>query len=263
MDIFDNEVEIIELFQSVKTSSVALIPEDSPQCESLFMSIKDRSQWKNWHNTSGKADPPPDFYSDKYGFMMDIMRVDDHGRKSKKGKLVNPTRRRETEITRELEDAGIFKVFPNAKPLLIVDTKLPTHEDHNYVFYRDEFIRVLESHKNKIPNYKINHPALKTVFFVFDESSQYMQMNEKNISIAEGAVVKAMPHLWFADADFLKVFVGTDIDYIIWFAPYKLCEMFDNTGTAVKLPEVVIIDTNNVTINAIKYTTHLMESVEV
>ena len=37
MDIFDNEIEIIEHFQNIDTSSVLLLP-STPECEELFMS---------------------------------------------------------------------------------------------------------------------------------------------------------------------------------------------------------------------------------
>ena len=66
--------------------------------------------------------------------MMDVMRVDDHGFRNKKGKTVNPTRMRESELARELRDKGILDAFPNAKLMMTVDTKLPTHKDHNYIF---------------------------------------------------------------------------------------------------------------------------------
>lgn len=67
--------------------------------------------------------------------MMDIMRVDDHGHLGRNGKsIINPTLQRESEVMRELKQNGILDMFPNAQPHLIVDTKLPTDEDHNYIF---------------------------------------------------------------------------------------------------------------------------------
>ena len=47
MDIFDNEIEIIEHFQNIDTSSVLLLP-STPECEELFMSIWDKDKWKTW-----------------------------------------------------------------------------------------------------------------------------------------------------------------------------------------------------------------------
>ena len=202
MDIFDNEVEIIEFFQNVDTSSVMLIPSESPECENLCMVIQDEELWKLWYNSSGKSDPPPDFYSDTHGYMMDVMRVDDHGYISPKGKTVNPTRERESDVARELKDNGVFDSFPNARLFSLVDTGLPTHEDHNYIYYRDNFIRTIETHKKKIPNYKSNHLNLKIVFFVFDEASQYMQLSKAPDNAKVGDVVQAFPHFGFGDKVF-------------------------------------------------------------
>ena len=261
MDIFDNEIEIIEMFQDVDPSSVMFAPECTDECEALYWSIKNVEQWAQWRNSSGKADPPPDFYSDVHGFMMDVMRVDDHGYISPKGKTVNPTRKRESEVARELRDKGILDAFPNAKLVMTVDTQLPTHEDHNYEYYRDNFVRTVESHKKKIPNYKANHPNFKTVFFIFDESSQYMQVSHKISNPKVGTSIMAKPHFWWIDSDFLSVFMDSEIDFVIWFTPYKHCEMYDQEGNPAVMPTVTIIDTKQ-SIDAFKYNRDLMESVE-
>lgn len=86
MDIFDNEIEIIRAFQDIAPSSVMFAPEYTEECEALYFSIKDAASWTQWRDSSGKADPPPDFYSNDHGYMMDVMRVDDHGFRNKKGK---------------------------------------------------------------------------------------------------------------------------------------------------------------------------------
>ena len=262
MDLFDSEIEIIKAFQDVTVSSVMLAPEGSKACESLYLSIKELEQWNKWTDSSGKADLPPDFYSDELGYMMDVMRVDDHGYHNKKGKTVNPTRQRETEIARELRENGIIDAFPTAKLIMTVDTKLPTREDHNYTYYRKNFVRTIEAHKKKISNYKTNHPSLKTVFLVFDESSQYMQTTQKIEQPKIGLSVMAMPHLWWCDSEFVKAFQSSEIDYLIWFTPYKHCEMYDQFGNAVTLPTISVIDTKMI-IDAINYDESLMESVEI
>ena len=262
MDIYDNESEIIRAFQNIAPSSVMFAPECTSESEALYWSIKDATQWVRWCNSSGKADPPPDFYSDFYGFMMDVMRVDDHGYISSKGKTVNPTRKRESEVARELSDKGVLSAFPNAKLIMTVDTQLPTHEDHNYDYYRDNFVRTIESHKIKIPNYKANHPNLKTVFFVFDESSQYMQVSKKISNPRVGTSVMAMPHLWWTDAEFISSVTNSDIDFVIWFTPYKHCEMYEQDRKPVTMPVVTIIDTKQI-IDTFEYTRDLMESVEI
>jgi len=262
MDIFDNEIEIINFFQDVDDSSIMLIPEGSVACEEICLAIKEAEKWQLWKNSSGKADPPPDFFSDALGYMMEVMRVDDHGYISKKGKTVNPMRQRETQIARELRDNGFLDTFPNARLFLIVDTGLPTHEDHNYDYYRDNFVRAISVHIKKIPTYKQNHPTLKTVFFVFDEASPYMQVLQPPQNPTIGTVVQAQPHFWFMDKEFIDTIKNSAIDYFVWFTPYKHCKMYTAEMEAVTLPEAVVIDVQKYDIEVINYNAAQMESVE-
>lgn len=241
MGLFDDENAIIEHFQSESISSVLLLPH-CDETESVFHSVFEKSNWKLWTDTSGKSDPPPDFFSDELNLMMDVMRIDDHSFIGKKGKPVNPTLARENIVAKELRDSGITDLFPNAKLYLNVDTKLPTEEDHNYKFYRDNFIRIVTTHKRKIPNYKENHSGHKVIFFVFDESSAYMQVPHKIIQPEEGQITLGQLHLWFLDKAFLSVVTGSEIDYLIWHTPYKFVRSV-NYGI-LDLPKVVVIKTD-------------------
>lgn len=263
MDIYDNEIEIIKLFQDVQSSEVLLLPEGNDECEQVFLAVNQEDQWSRWKDTSGKADPPPDFYSDEFGLMMDVMRIDDHGHIGKNGKsIVNPTLQRETEVTRELSDKGIFKIFPNAKPILIVDTGLPTDEDHNYAFYRDNFVRTIEAHKKKIPQYQKNHPGYKTVFFVFDEASPYFEAKNKPTHRKIGDIAQGYPHLWFRDQAFINAIEGSQIDYLIWYTPYKHCTLFDALGKQLELPQATVMKVKGGTIETMIFKADRMMSAE-
>ena len=245
MGIFDNEIEIIEFFRTARKNEVLLLPEKDKIAEKIYLSIVE--EWDKWTNSSGKSDPPPDFFSDELGLMMDVMRVDDHGYIGRNGKTtVNPTLRRESEVMRELQGKGIFDMFPNAKPHLIVDTKLPTDEDHNYVFYRDNFNRTVGSHIKKITNYRANHPGLKTIFMIFDESSPYFECLESHPVRRIGDIQSGQPHLWFWDSAFMDVVKASDIDYLVWFTPYKHCDMFSSIGERVELPKAVVMNIKNI-----------------
>lgn len=241
MDIFDNELEIIDSFRKTKSSEVLLLPENDASAEKIYLSIID--EWEKWTNSSGKSDPPPDFFSDELELMMDVMRVDDHGRIGKNGKsIVNPTRERESKVTEELRQSGIFDMVPNAKLYLLVDTKLPTDEDHNYRFYRDNFIRTVSSHIKKISNYKLNHPSLKTIFMVFDESSLYFESLEPIKVRKVGGFCRGNPHLWFLDKAFMSIVEDSEIDYFIWFTPYKHCGLFTSNNEKIELPKATLIN---------------------
>ena len=260
MGIFDKENEIIEYFQTiVSPPEVALIPEND-ETEQVFQSISDEESWAKWTDTSGKNDPPPDFYCDEYGLMMDVMRVDDHGYISEKGKTVNPTLTREREVTKELQENGILDQFPGAKLHLLVDTKLSTEEDHNYRFYRDNFVRTVEAHKKKIHRYRENHPNCKVIFFVFDESSAYMEPLRKTNNPVKGQLHCGRVHVWFNDSAFIKVLKDSDIDYIVWFTPYKKIEFL---GKGLDLPRAVVYNIKDLPQEQFEYNEDRMMSVEV
>lgn len=260
MGIFDKENEIIEYFQTiVSPPEVALIPEND-EMERVFQSISDEESWAKWTDTSGKNDPPPDFYCDEYGLMMDVMRVDDHGYISEKGKTVNPTLTREREVTKELQENGILDQFPGAKLHLLVDTKLSTEEDHNYMFYRDNFVRTVEAHKKKIHRYRENHPNCKVIFFVFDESSAYMEPLRKTNNPVKGQLHCGRVHVWFNDSAFIKVLKDSDIDYLVWFTPYKMIEFL---GKGLELPRAVVYNIKELPREQFEYNEDCMMSVEV
>lgn len=241
MDLFDNEKEILSFFQSIQLSEMALIPEDE-SAERILQSIHTPQSWTSWIDSSAHNAPPPDFYNAVDGVMMDVMRVDDHGYKNKKGKTVNPTRQRDSQLMMELKAAGIRDTFPNAKVLLLSDTQLSTHEDHNYQFYLDNFVDIIESHKKKIALYKKNHPGYKVIFFVFDESSMYFSANKSYKDNPKvGSMVCGTPHFWFADVAFLKVIFNSEIDFLIWFTSYKHSNMCDDKGNLCKFPQAVVI----------------------
>ena len=260
MGIFDKESEIIEVFQtSISPSEVALIPEND-ETEQVFQSISDEESWAKWTDTSVKNDPPPDFYCDEDGLMMDVMRVDDHGYISEKGKTVNPTLTRERKVTKELQENGILDQFPGAKLHLLVDTKLSTEEDHNYMFYRDNFVRTVEAHKKKIHRYRENHPNCKVIFFVFDESSAYMEPLRKTNNPVKGQLRCGRVHVWFNDSAFIKVLKDSDIDYIVWFTPYKKIEFL---GKGLDLPRAVVYNIKDLPQEQFEYNEDRMMSVEV
>ena len=260
MGIFDKENEIIEYFQTiVSPPEVALIPEND-ETERVFQSIFDEESWAKWTDTSGKNDPPPDFYCGEYGLMMDVMRVDDHGYISEKGKTVNPTLTREREVTKELQENGILGQFPGVKLHLLVDTKLPTEEDHNYRFYRDNFVRTVEAHKKKIHRYRENHPNCKVIFFVFDESSAYMEPLRKTNNPVKGQLHCGRVHVWFNDSAFIKVLKDSDIDYLVWFTPYKMIEFL---GKGLELPRAVVYNIKELPQERFEYNEDCMMSVEV
>lgn len=241
----ENEADIIEhlqLFYLTGLQRIALLPTPTPELESILDQVCNQEKWTNWIDSSGKSDPPPDFYSDEYKIMMDVMRVNDHEHKGKKGKLYNPSMTRERQMYNELEEAGMLKQLPNAKVYLNGDTQLPTHEDHNYDLYLKCFRRVIAKHINSIPIYKENHPGYKVIFLVFDESSAYFeeeQAIDHKKQLHKGSGMSGRPHFFFVDDDFLSAFADKGIDYLFWYTPY---ELFKHITPPLELPTLCVYD---------------------
>lgn len=262
MNYFDDEKKIIESFQEIECSTV-FFPLESDIAISIFKSIHDTNEWLQWTSSAGKADPPPDYYCEASQYMMDVMRVDDHTYKNKKGKLVNPTNIKESKIQTKLIEKGIPEMFPNVDKVIVnAVTDLPTHEDHNYKYYKKNFVRIIKEHIKKIELYRSNHPDYKLVFFVFDESSGYIQLKEeikqRKITYPRD-IFCGIPHLCFWDEDFLNIIIESDIDFLIWYSPFKLL----NTEYGyLDLPHVCIYDVKSINIETIKYNENCMVSFE-
>lgn len=262
----DKEIDIIRSVQSlypIFQSEIALFPEESPQIIDILEKICDSAKWGNWTDSSGKDDPPPDFYSDEYQLMMDVMRVDDHERKNKKGKLYNPTNAHNRDLLHELEEKGILAQFPNAQVFINGQTDLPTFEDHNYTFYRKSFQRVIQKHIESIPIYQKNHPNYKIIFFIFDESSAYFESKkkiDKKQTPTKGKVCSGRPHWFFTDDAFLNAFVGKGIDYLVWYTPYK---RFEFANPPIPLPQICVFDLSKPLVHRYKFDEERMISSEI
>lgn len=260
MNYFDDELKIIEKVQNLETESVLLATSSDEEAE-VFQSIYNSDKWKDWINSSGKSDPPPDFYNDRLGFMMDVMRIDDHAFVNKDGKIINPTNMRESKIQKEIKQSGILDVFPNVKSIMVnAITDLPTNEDHNYSFYLNNFRRVVMQHNESIGLYRKNHPGYKTIFLVFDESSGYIESE----SLINQHVIKGYPHYWFADQAFVEVIKRVSADFIFWFAPFKYYELLSEQNFP-ELPQACIFSLKNLSkliAKPIKYEANLMRSAE-
>ena len=246
MNTYDNELNIIENLQLIPKSFVCVFPHNSNTI-SILNSIRENENWKKWSNSSSKSAPPPDFYSDGYGLMMEVMRVDDHTYKNKKGKLVNPTNIKESKIKKEILQSDWIKSFPNIKNIFInAPTNLPSKEDHNYKYYCDSFKRVLKHHIEKIPLYRKNHPNHKLIFLIFDETSPYLVVDteeEASKNVLPGQIITGKIHNPWLDKAMIDVLKGADIDYIIWFKPYNHINFVDENKM---LPLVFVLDTKSI-----------------
>lgn len=251
MNLYDDENEIMELFRSIENCYV-YFPYDAAMVKTFYNRIHDVNLWENWVDNSAKNVPPPDYYSEKYKLMMEVMRIDDHAFK-KKGKFINPTNARESERRREIMSMLSEEQIKNSKLIVSVHSGLTTNEDHNYNYYITNFKYVLGEHSKKISLYRKNHPDCKLAFFVFDESTPYLYVQDKNLvkrGPKAGQMVQGQLHQFFFDSNFLDIIRKMDVDYLVWFAPYKHVR----TMIGLELPKVIVFDVKRYNYNdVIKY----------
>lgn len=198
---------------------------------------------EGWADCSGKDMPPPDFVCESKGIMLEAMLVDDHERPGDKKGFVNPVRAREGEIIKEYESEFselLASAAEGATLTVTGKTDLPTAEDHNYEFYLSSFKRIVDKHAAHANVYRSNHPGLELAFFVFDESTFYLEASERYVTAPrKGEAVRGHPHYWFAGAAFLSVIERSEADYFIWYTPFKQPQLF---AEELALPDTVVYD---------------------
>ena len=241
MNFFDNEDRIIEWLQETVAYKGYSVLQESFELTQFYQSIFEASAWREWHNSAGKGAPPPDYYNTKLGVMMEVIRIDDHGHVGENGKYINPVNKKESQIQKELRkhmDCSDAYIFVNAR------TDLSTLEDHNYSFYKENFVRTVKKHAENISLYKSNHPDFKLAFLVFDESSAYIETDDPMI-ISQGKIAKGQPifgrryHYPVLDNNFMSIFKDYPVDYLIIFAPFK---SYFSQSVDQEYPHVCVVD---------------------
>lgn len=218
---FDKEANIISLFREEheRPESICAVTGQSSEREivSLICSIA-------WEDTSAKGAPPPDFFNASHRVMMEVMRVDD----CEQPAIWRPERLR---IEEELSGVGQYgptvgvatdDMLPH---IIAADNGRPTLLDHNYTLYRNNFRRIVGKHIHSVPIYRRNHPDCKLIFFVRDESCLYFNIPFGAVSSCKAAFQQykaSNAHLWMRDEAFLEPLVGADVDFLVWYTPYKI-----------------------------------------
>lgn len=207
---------------------------------------------KYWINSSAKDATPPDFFNEKDKLMLEVMRVND-SEFDDNGKIINPEAKADRKLANELSKDFQEKIN-NGEIMLIAisDTGLSTNENHGYKRYVDSLNRTLIKHIKHINNYRKNHKGYKLIFYIYDESRAYGEsINQDNEFIyKEGDIIQIKkPHICFLDEKMLDVFINQDIDYVIWYTPYK---KYNILNPAIEVPKLCLYDIKSISNNIIK-----------
>lgn len=241
MGRLDNEENIIKDMHEVTSDQIMLLPGSKFEKQLISAIMK---EWPKWTANNGHACEPPDYFSRDHRLMFDVMRVNDSETSiiTKRGKEVrdNPVLKREQNLAREAK-----KFFPNVSEDNIFVNAVPDGDYdkiHNYQNYYKHAQKVFSSHIKRIPRCRELHPGYKMGFLVMDETESYLQ--HSNIMDAMAPYdpnkvykVLATPHLPFTDRRFMQCLFESDLDFLIWFMPYK-----HNEKMKVQPPVLCFID---------------------
>lgn len=195
-------------------------------------------------NNSGHDALPPDFYSDKFSCMFDIMRIND----SEKKKTYNPVKIRERVIEKELKDAGVLQ--PHMK--LIVNSESDDLQEHTYEQYKNNCGRVLKQHIAKIDIWEKEHPTIQYKgLLVCDETECYFEdkaayMEDRSFTFGGSKNILELHKPW-VDSNFVEKVYDSKLDFVIWFSPYKPHSILLQKYKMI-YPSVVILDTRERTL---------------
>ena len=78
MAYYDSEINIVNDLCECDNSEIFIFNGNDEEILQCVRKVEE------WQCSSSKSDPPPDFYSDKYKLMMEVMRVDDHAYQGKR-----------------------------------------------------------------------------------------------------------------------------------------------------------------------------------
>lgn len=182
---------------------------------------------EEWKDNAENTNFPPDFYSDKYNMMIEVMRVNDH--EDFNGKNIYYAR--ENLILKDLNklypsNTGYAMIVPATHIANDKFNALKTEEDHNIYYYNKQFIKTIEHHIKQIPKYRKNHPNKKLIFFIHDESTSYVELPNclinRNKIWEDGYFPNTREHFPYLDEKFMTIFKDSDIDMVIWFMPFKM-----------------------------------------
>lgn len=235
MNYYDDEENIVEQLQSVPFSEIHFV---NPTREAIkfFFSLYCKRRFKRWINNSGKDVPPPDFFSKKYEYMLEVMRTDDFV------EGINSPNALESKYVKKIEDMLRKDGLPSLKESNIILRVIPDMTNvskSGYSIYIKNFKRIVQKHIYKISNYRENHKGYKLGFLVLDEAPGYMQVADKHAwaNVKAGEPVFGWPHLYFKDKNLVESFLEADVEFVIWMTPHKYLP-----SNLRKYPKMCIID---------------------
>lgn len=246
MGKYDNEQNIIKDIQLDLSNKNVLLLNGNSFERKLLKYFRDIDSLIP-HNAH--SDPPPDYYSDKYKIMFDVMRVNDteiEYIKNNKIKYKNAKMSRERKMEKEALDLLKYLNISNDVEI-ICNSESDDINEHSFENYKNNVTRVLSQHINKIPIWKPEHNDYYKGLLIFDETEccfngSIKYVKDELYTFKYDASKPLVIHEPWNDANFIQqAYQSHDLDFIVWYCPYKQYSAIAmKTGTYI--PKVVFID---------------------
>lgn len=227
-----------------------LLYKENPFTKEILECIKNLNKFmpNNAHDAL-----PPDFYSDEFSCMFDVMRIND----SEVKKTYNPVKIRERKAEQEIRKSGLLNVI-RPDVTIVINSESDNDEEHTLKKYIKNCSRVMNEHIKKISVWKSQHPNIKNKgLLIFDETEcyfegyvQYLYGDQYEFSWDASKPLEL--HKPWMDASFVKDAYNSDLDFIIWLCPYKTHGTLW-VKTQYNYPDLVILDTRMPRTDYIQY----------
>lgn len=236
----DNEIDAVNYIMHGLDHYNVLQYDGNSFNKKIFMYVKNLDKFieNNGHDAL-----PPDFYSDEFSCMFDVMRVND----SEIKKSYNPVKMRERQAEKDIKESGILNAM-SSNPTIIINSESDNDNEHTLKNYIKNSNRVMSEHIKKINIWKSEHPNIKHKgLLIFDETESYFEGYVQHVYadqyvFAWDANKPLVLHKPWMDATFVKKAYDSELDFVIWFCPYKSHGSLWQK-THYDYPELVILDT--------------------
>ena len=213
--LYDDEQDILEtLVENMNIGKILQLNGSSLE-KSLYRSFKNI---KHLIAHNSHSDPPPDYYSNIYKIMFDVMRVND----TEVRKNYNPVMIRQRNMENCLKKENLL---PDGVKTIYISESQDVSE-HSYVKYKRNVQRVMRNHIEKIPIWAHKNENYKKGLLVFDETEicfegKVVHVMDDQFAFRWNKNKPLIVHEPWNDINFIGQAYESELDFIIWFCPYK------------------------------------------
>lgn len=220
---FDGEYsefqQIYNLLNEPERSAYSFFGLSKQLAQTIYTSILDK---ESWGDLTAPSTNRPDFYSSKHSIMMEFMNIDCET--IHEDGTIDPVNSK--EIGSNMRAVGKSGLIENNADVTVFTTPSVDYsgKKDSYTNYINGAKRVISKHIDNIPEYHTNHPNSTLGFVFIDFTLPYMVCKSKEdvVRFNSGEEVHVELHHWCRDEAIINLLKDKDIDFVIWYTPYKI-----------------------------------------